>query len=161
MDGRLNDRRFWARLRNKISGRVDRQDVDDMLHAAYVRLERYRVDHQVDNIEAFMIRAAHNLATDAHRRRSKIAEGALETECADMVDLQPLQDEVIQSRNRLLHVRRGIEALPPRTREVFEMHRLDGLKYREIAERLGISQSAVEKHVAKAAMFLARWAKDW
>ncbi len=37
------------------------------------------------------------------------------------------------------------------------MHRLDDMKYREIAERLGISQSAVEKHIAKAALFLTEW----
>ena len=41
------------------------------------------------------------------------------------------------------------------------MHRIDGLKYREIAERLGITVSAVEKHVAKAALFLACWVEGW
>jgi RNA polymerase sigma-70 factor (ECF subfamily) len=35
------------------------------------------------------------------------------------------------------------------------MHRLDGRKYREIAVMLGISQSAVEKHIAKASLLLA------
>jgi RNA polymerase sigma-70 factor (ECF subfamily) len=41
------------------------------------------------------------------------------------------------------------------------MHRLDGLKYRVIAERMGLSQSAVEKHIAKAALFLTEWVEGW
>jgi RNA polymerase sigma-70 factor (ECF subfamily) len=41
------------------------------------------------------------------------------------------------------------------------MHRLQGLKYREIAVHFGISQSAVEKHIAKAALFLSQWAQEW
>jgi len=39
------------------------------------------------------------------------------------------------------------------------MHRLDNLKYHEIASRLGISQSAVEKHIAKAVLFLTEWTR--
>jgi RNA polymerase sigma-70 factor (ECF subfamily) len=41
------------------------------------------------------------------------------------------------------------------------MHRLENLKYREIAQRLGISQSAVEKHIARAALFLTEWTEGW
>ena len=65
------------------------------------------------------------------------------------------------ARVRLERVREGLSRLTPRTREIFLMHRLDEMKYREIAERLGISQSAVEKHIAKAALFLAEWAEGW
>jgi DNA-binding NarL/FixJ family response regulator len=48
-------------------------------------------------------------------------------------------------------------AASPRTREVFLMHRIEGLRCREIASRLGISQRSVEKHIARAALFLAEW----
>lgn len=41
------------------------------------------------------------------------------------------------------------------------MHRLDGLKYREIAEALFISQSAVEKHIASAVISLSAWMENW
>jgi RNA polymerase sigma-70 factor (ECF subfamily) len=41
------------------------------------------------------------------------------------------------------------------------MHRLDNLKYREIAEKLDISQSAVEKHIARAALALTEWMEGW
>ena len=41
------------------------------------------------------------------------------------------------------------------------MYRLDGRKYREIAQELGISQSAVEKHIARAMAHLADWMENW
>ena len=41
------------------------------------------------------------------------------------------------------------------------MHRLDGLKYLEIAQRLSISVSAVEKHIARAMQFLAEWTQGY
>jgi len=60
-----------------------------------------------------------------------------------------------------MRVKAGLEKLPPRTREILLMHRLNNLTYSEIASRLGISSSAVEKHIAKAAVFLAKWIEGW
>lgn len=48
-----------------------------------------------------------------------------------------------------------LEELSPRTRDVFLQHRLEGRTYREIAAPLGISISAVEKHIARAAFAIA------
>jgi RNA polymerase sigma factor (sigma-70 family) len=53
-------------------------------------------------------------------------------------------------------LRRAISELPPVTREVFRLHRIEGLTYAEIAERLGITAEAVEGHVADALYELAR-----
>jgi RNA polymerase sigma-70 factor (ECF subfamily) len=80
---------------------------------------------------------------------------------ASICDPSPLQDEVLISRHRLERLLAGMEQLTPRTREVFLMHRLDGLRYREIAEELGISQSAVEKHMSRAIEILTDWMMNW
>jgi RNA polymerase sigma-70 factor (ECF subfamily) len=41
------------------------------------------------------------------------------------------------------------------------MHRWHELRYQEIADRLGISVSSVEKHIAKAMLFLSEWTEGW
>jgi RNA polymerase sigma-70 factor (ECF subfamily) len=100
-----------------------------------------------------------NIGVDNFRHERFIADVAPE----DMAipENSPLQDEVLAARVRLDRVREGLSMLTPRTREIFLMHRLDDMKYREIAERLGISQSAVEKHIAKASLFLTEWTEGW
>ena len=54
---------------------------------------------------------------------------------------------------------KAIEALPENQREVFLMNRIDKMKYREIAEALGISQKAVEKRMHKALLELRKLTK--
>lgn len=153
-------RELWNRLVRQIGVRIRRRsDAEDLLQAAYLRLEDYRKTHTVENVGAFLVRTAVNIGVDNYRHERLIArikiEGALAGENG------PLQDEVLAFRNRLVRAREGLAQLHPRTRQILLMHRLQKLKYREIAQRIGISQSAVEKHVAKGAMFLTKWTEGW
>ena len=153
-------RELWNRLIKEVRVRTrGRSDAEELLHAAYVRLLRYRARQQVDNVAAFLVRTAVNIGVDNYRHDRFIADVAPEN--TGLCENSPLQDEVLAARARLDRVREGLSRLTPRTREVFLMHRLDDMKYREIAERLGISQSAVEKHIAKAALFLTEWTEGW
>ena len=60
----------------------------------------------------------------------------------------PLEELQYQEVTEL--VTRTLERLPPRTREIFLLNRKDGLKYREIAEKLSISVKTVEANMGKA-----------
>jgi len=151
---------FWNRMIREVRLRTrGRSDPEELLHAAYLRLLRYKAQHAVENVAAFLVRTAVNIGVDNYRHDRFIADVAPET--LGTSENSPLQDEVLASRVRLERVREGLSRLTPRTREIFLMHRLDEMKYREIAERLGISQSAVEKHIAKAALFLTEWTEGW
>ncbi|HEX4273526.1 MAG TPA: sigma-70 family RNA polymerase sigma factor [Rhizomicrobium sp.] len=153
-------REFWNRLIREVRNRTrGRADPEELLQAAYLRLVRYRSEHAVENVGAFLVRTAVNIGVDNYRHDKFIADVAPDDVGA--CEKSPLQDEVLAARARLERVREGLSRLTPRTREVFLMHRLDEMKYREIAERLGISQSAVEKHIAKAALFLTEWTEGW
>jgi len=154
------DREFWNRMIREVRSRTrGRADAEELLHAAYLRLLRYRAQHAVENIAAFLVRTAVNIGVDNYRHDRFIADVAPDD--TGVCENSPLQDEVLAARVRLERVREGLSRLTPRTREIFLMHRLEDLKYREIADRLGISQSAVEKHIAKAALFLTEWTEGW
>lgn len=160
MAGMPISRYLWRDIRRRIARRTHNPlEAEDLLHSAYLRLERYRVHNEVRDPAAFLVRTACNINIDNHRRDHKtIPESG---ESREFHDVAPLQDEVIAARARLDRVKEGLEQLTPRTREIFLMHRLENLKYREIAQRLGISQSAVEKHIARAALFLTGWVEGW
>lgn len=136
-------------------------DAEDVLQSAVVRMLEYRGRRDVENPEAFVARVAVNLALDERRRRLRRPEDGQAFEVLDICDDLPLQDEALSARERLERLKMGLARLSPRTREVFLLHRLEGLKYREIAERLGVTVSAVEKHVSKAALFLTEWTEKW
>ncbi|ALL04084.1 hypothetical protein AQ505_00390 [Pedobacter sp. PACM 27299] len=51
-------------------------------------------------------------------------------------------------------IAKAIESLPPQCKTVFKMNRFEGLKYRQIAEELQISEKTVEGHIAKALKIL-------
>jgi RNA polymerase sigma-70 factor (ECF subfamily) len=140
----------------------NRQDAEDLLHAAFIRLAEYREGVEVKSQEAFLVRTARNLAVDEFRHHLVRNELGDSTDClTSLTDCTPLQTEALAARERLKRVEAGLNLLAPRTREIFLMHRIDGLKYRDIALRFRVSESAVEKHVAKASLFLTGWVEGW
>jgi RNA polymerase sigma-70 factor (ECF subfamily) len=95
---------------------------------------------------------------DARRQRERWKGRLVATaDILPLIDSGPLPDEVLASQQRLQQLRGGLEALSARTREVLLLSRIEGLSHAQIAQRLGITVSAVEKHIAKAALFLTEW----
>jgi RNA polymerase sigma factor (sigma-70 family) len=131
-------------------------DAEDLVQEAIVRLFVYiRNSGEVRNADAFLTRTALNLAIDLHRSSRSDRRESEPIELLKLVDLAPLPDEVLAAEQRLLRMRDTLERVSPRTREIFFMHRLQGLSHAEIAGKLGISKSAVEKHIASAITLLA------
>lgn len=138
----------------------DAQNAEDLLHSAFLRLERCKPSDTIKNPVAFLTRAAINIRIDNHRHNDFLRHHPVKS--ASCFDYQaPLPDKVLEARERLDRLMAGLDKLPPRTRQIFLMYRLEEMKYREIAAVMKISASAVEKHVAKAVPFLTEWMKGW
>lgn len=152
-------RHGWQAILRAVRRVVGQSDAaEDLLHSAFVRLSEYRKQNTVDNPSGFLVKTAANLAVDERRRAQARRESPIDI--ADMLDLsdgQPLHPEVLAAQERLTKIMAGLESLGPKTREIFLLHRVDGLKYREIAAQFDITVSAVEKHIAKASLFLVNW----
>lgn len=94
-------------------------------------------------------RIARNLALDRLRRRRTEA-GTDPTPLPGLVDPVPSPEIAAASRQRLAAVAAALNELPEATRTAFVLARLDGLSHREVAARLGVSVSMVEKHLIRA-----------
>lgn len=155
----MDERSLLDKLRRLLRHRGRTHDeADDLIQEAFLRLQIYRRSRQVEAPEAFLVRTVQNLFVDQLRRTFRRGSHvAVEQELPRLMDPMPLPDEVLAAQQRLQHLRRGMEALSPRTREVLLLQRIEGFSHAQIAAQLGITMSAVEKHVAKAALFLSDW----
>ena len=131
------------------------QDAEDLVQEAVVRLFAYtRKVGEVRNAEAFLTRTAMNLAVDLHRSSRRDRFESEPVEVLELLDLGPTPDEVLAAEQRLIRMKETLDRVSRRTREVFFMHRLQGLSHAEIAQILGVTPSAIEKHIASALTIL-------
>lgn len=150
--------RYFRRLRRILlrRGRT-REEAEDLIQDAFVRMQEYcERGGQVREPEGFLVRTALRLAINARRdaHRELYADAPVE-ELTLLLDANPAPDEVLAHDQCLERMRDALDAVSRRTRDVFFMHRLDGLTYAQIAAHLGISISAIEKHMASALVVLA------
>jgi RNA polymerase sigma-70 factor (ECF subfamily) len=139
-------RRLRATLRSA-------EDARDVVQDAFARLLRARTLPREP--AAFLNRIVRNLLIDRARRQA--ARGAeLPLTRGDEPWTHPTQSEAIELAQTRALYRASVDALPRRTREVFLLHRIDGLAYRDIAARLDISIRTVEWHVAEAIVRIGR-----
>jgi RNA polymerase sigma factor (sigma-70 family) len=145
-----------ARLRRFVRAFVEsREDAEDVIQEAYLRVLSYSETHEVEHPERLLFSTARNLAVDARRRQKVRERTAARYAVLEYCDFDwPAADEVEDARQRLNCVETAVAQLPPRCREVFLLHRLDGMSYSEIATHCGISVSAVEKHIARACLHI-------
>lgn len=151
--------RLTAYLR-RLKKRLHRQgsslsDAEDLIQEAFVRMQAYcNEGGEIREPEAFLARTARRLSLNARRDRHDELYVAQSAEELPLMDLGPTPDEVLAADECLKRMTAVLDAVNPRTREVFFLHRLEGLSYAQIARQMGISVSAIEKHVARAAAAL-------
>lgn len=137
-------------------------DVEDLLQDLYLKVSAIEPDRDVREPRAYLYRLASNLLMDRWRssRRSAIRDGAWRmathaTGLSEDLDDAPSAEAVVAGRQRLAMLTRALSDLPPKTSTVFRLHKFEGLSYAEVAARLGISRSSVEKHMMDALRYLA------
>uniref|UniRef100_UPI0039C9A7C1 RNA polymerase sigma factor n=1 Tax=Horticoccus sp. 23ND18S-11 TaxID=3391832 RepID=UPI0039C9A7C1 len=125
-------------------------DHDDLLQETYVRTLRAYEGGRVTHAKAFLFTTARNAAIDLfRRRRGQDHEALCEFSALPMIDEAPDLGEALERERRLELLLEAILGLPERCRQVMMLRHLDGLAYKEIAERLGISPETVKVHMIK------------
>lgn len=141
-------------LRRYFRRRAPASQVDDLVQEVFERLLSLRDPGAVQDLERYIFVVAASVLSRQHRRRAP-------WQTIDDIDDFAPPDELTPERS--LIGKQGVEAmmsvldgLPDRTRHVFLLHRFEEMTYQRIAGELGISVSAVEKHMMSAlkALFL-------
>ena len=130
----------------------------DITQDVFVRLLTRDRFPEIREPRAFLARIAHGLVVDQWRRTA-VERAWLETMAAMELSV-PSPDEQAEIMEALVRIDALLGGLKPRTREVFLLSRLDGLTYRQIARRLSVSLSTVEKDMAVAMRHVYRLLMD-
>jgi RNA polymerase sigma factor (sigma-70 family) len=148
--------RQFRDARGKLLGWIRRRvpdpvEAEDLLQDTFLRVTQREAPERVAHFEGYLYRTAESVLADRYRRRSvrrADAHIALEPEEHHAEDADALR--ALLAKERLRAVSASLMTLPERTRAVFVLRRLEGLRYGEIAARLKVSLSTVEKEMARA-----------
>jgi RNA polymerase sigma-70 factor (ECF subfamily) len=134
-----------------------RDDVPDLVQESFARLVGAGPGPALIRPAAYLQRIARNLLVDHARRTStKLARFHLPIDEVPDIAVPPEQALTIEAGDLMRSYRQAIAELPEKTRQAFLLHRLDGLGYKAIGERLEISVPTVQYHVARALVHIDR-----
>lgn len=167
MNDRSNERTRWLAknvlphersIRAWLSHRrVQELDIDDIIQEMYAKIGSIKDLEQIHTPKSYAYQVAHSILL-SHARRSQIvtivSEGNLEDLGIASGEASP--EDVLAFKDEIKAVWSVIDAFPPRTREVFRMRRIEGLSQKEAAERLNVSEKAIEKHMTNAVYLLVK-----
>ncbi len=135
----------------RVARRIVRSaDIDDIVQETFVRSYEADLNRPIRHPRAFMLKTAKHLALN-HLQHSdqRLVDSLDEIVDADFAAKTPSLERQFESRERFLMFCRAVRELPLQCRRAFILKKVYGLSQKEIADYLGISESTVEKHVAK------------
>lgn len=148
---------YFPRL-NDFANKVVRDDgiSQDIVQEVFVKIWDKRAQIQNINIEAYLFKLVRNRCIDyikylkvVNNRMDKIR---ISSKIEELYRIDFIGDEpyLLIEEELNAKIEKTIQRLPERCREVFLLNRMDGLKNKEIAEKLHISIKNVERHLTRA-----------
>ncbi len=136
---------------------ADENEAKDIVQECFVNFWEKRSEFSSDAVSSLLFTMVRNACLNWLKHRAVVEnyqtdyiEKSRGEEQLYNVDFLMNADKTLLYEELKEEINRVLNSLPERCRLVFRMSRFEGLKNREIAERLNISSTAVEKHISKA-----------
>ncbi|PHR59917.1 MAG: RNA polymerase subunit sigma-70 [Robiginitomaculum sp.] len=147
----INDSAFIKRYLSRFLS--SQHDIEDVAQEAYLRafVAEKKKDGDIEHPRAFLFRIAKNLAISRLRKKSYQITDYIEDLGVSVVIQDGTDPErELEAQQSLGLYCEAVASLPEKTRQIFLLRKMHGLKHKEIAKRMSLSVSSVEKHLQKA-----------
>lgn len=143
---------YYKQVRNFLYYKTSQSELsEDVAQDAFVKLWETREKIDKSSLKAYVFTIANNLMINKLKREQLKFKFLNYTEQRNDNETPQYLLEMQEFDEKLQKV---LAKIPDGAREVFLMNRIEGLKYREIAEMLGLSMKAVEKRMSRALAIL-------
>src|SRR4051812_28135716 len=151
--------RYHRRIHAYVMGMVkDHQRAEDVTQEVFISaLRRMRETDRPIAFKPWVYEIAKNACIDQFRRSKRAEEVSYDAEegmgAADygrLVSADAMPEAELESKTNLDHLRGAFGGLSETHHEILVMRELEGLSYREIGERLGMSRPSVESPLFRA-----------
>lgn len=139
-------------LRGFFARRGGHEDTEDLVQETYLRLLRAHQTQgeSITNPEAYLFTVALNLVREQAARRQRLPLPIEEFEAvAQQLAADDCVEDAAARAQRGQRLQALLATLPERTRAVLVMQYRDGLSYKQIGKRMGVSAHMVKKHVVR------------
>lgn len=136
---------------------------EDVLQDAYIRLVKCSIQRQIDKPLNYCCQVVRNISID-YCRKLKVEAGYRvltedQDEILDNVSSGNSIERTLAGEQLLSEIMHVVDQMAERTRTVFQLHRLDGLTQRQIAEKIGCSAALVNIMLKEAMQAIAKCRK--
>lgn len=152
---------YREQLRKAISGIVRSEDIDDIVQETFVKSYEAELNQEIKYERTYMLKTARNLALN-HVGRAAEKRNMSMQDCDEIFldESEYSLETQFESKERFLNFCRATDTLSAEVKRVFLLKKVYGLSQREISDYIGISESTVEKHVAKGLLTCSQYLND-
>jgi RNA polymerase sigma factor (sigma-70 family) len=141
---------YSNKLKRVISRIVQPDDIEDIVQDTFVRSYEAELKQEIKYVRSYMLKTAKHLALNHVAKSSHKYNDSIEEFAEPPMELTSASFESeFESKERFLFFCRATDQLSGPVRKCFILKKVYGLSQSEIAKYLNISESTVEKHVAK------------
>lgn len=144
---------YWRQVYNFCRLYVQADAAEEVMQEVFIKLWTGRALIKEDaNFKGYLFIVTRNIVFDQYRKG--VNESALKTALMTVLDDSCEFEEEISANDLMEYINGLIKEMPLQRQQIFDLSRKENLTYREIAEKLNITEKAVEQSIGRSIKFL-------
>lgn len=122
---------------------------EDIVQNTLLKIWTNRKNLQIHgSLKNYLYKSIYNLFINEYTKKKREESILEKLQFSVLQDSIKEEEENIRAKTRRIYAE--IDRLPPKSKKIFVLNKLQGFRYKEISEILGISENTVESHISRA-----------